>query len=283
MAGEPFGGQTGFGSGLTVTPTPPGFTPQNSIGDFDGRFAQAIKGDSRPRPFQGLGGMQRQLMEQMGAGINGQQITDPQTGRTFTLGQTTFDQAADTGPAYDRAVEAFDQGNQQPSIWEFQPGRQTQGAILSGPEPIYGGQGTPFGRDSTFGGYQLPSQQRNPFMGGGYGMPFGGMPFYGGMMQPSPFYGGLGGLFGGGFGGGPMYGGFGQRFNPYQSMMPQSQGYRSEVSPYQSMMPQQQEYTEIQRGGMSPYQSMMPQQREYTPMMRSAMSPYGIGSLFRRG
>lgn len=59
---------------------------------------------------------------------------------------------------------------------------------------------------------------RQPFMGGGYGLPFGGipfggMPFYGGMMQPSPFYGGLGGFLGGGFGGGPMYGGFRRRFN----------------------------------------------------------------------
>jgi hypothetical protein len=115
MAGGPFDGQTGFGSGLTVTPTPPGFIPQNSIGDFDGRFAQAARDSAGRDPFQGLGGMQRQLMEQMGAGRTGQQITDPQTGRTFTLGQDTFDQAFDTGPAYDRAVEAFNQGNQQPS------------------------------------------------------------------------------------------------------------------------------------------------------------------------
>jgi len=220
MAGGPFGGQTGFGSGLTVTPAPPGFTPQNT----------------------------------------GQQITDPQTGRTFTLGQDTFDQAFDTGPAYNRAMEAFNQSNQQQPVM---PRRGGVGEESIDMEAMLRAQ------------QQHTPQQRNPFMGGGYGMPFGGMPFYGGMMQPSPFYGGLGGLFGGGFGGGPMYGGFGggpmyggfgQRFNPYQSMMPQSQGY-----------------TPMMGSGMSPYQSMMPQQREYTPMMRSSMSPYGIGSLFRRG
>jgi len=104
--------------------------------------------------------------------------------------------------------------------------------------------------------------QQFPFMGGGYGMPFGGMPFggmpfYGGMMQPSPFYGGLGGFlgggFGGGFGGGPMYGGFRRRFAPRQTYMPYDpyMGYDRQPQPeytpptQESMTPLLEEFTKF--------------------------------------
>jgi hypothetical protein len=123
--------------------------------------------------------------------------------------------------------------------------------------------------------------QQFPFMGGGYGMPFGGMPFYGGMMQPSPFYGGLGGFlgggFGGGFGGGPMYGGFRRRFDPYQSMMPQQQEYTPPTQ--ETMTPLLEEFTNFY---LDDFQKRNPPtQRSST--MRSTMSPYGIGSLFGGG
>jgi hypothetical protein len=114
-------------------------------------------------------------------------------------------------------------------------------------------------------------------MGGGYGMPFGGMPFYGGMMQPSPFYGGLGGFLGGGFGGGPMYGGFRRRFDPSQSMMPQQQEYTPPTQ--ETMTPLLEEFTNFY---LDDFQKRNPPtQRSST--MRSTMSPYGIGSLFGGG
>ena len=129
MAGGPFDGQTGFGSGLTVTPTPPGFIPQPSIGDFDGRFAQAARDSAGRDPLQGLSGIQRQIMlaqqgqqgQQQPFQTTGQQITDPATGRNFTIGGP-MTQDMDTGLAYQRAMEAFNQSNQQ----NQQPGGQSQ-------------------------------------------------------------------------------------------------------------------------------------------------------------
>jgi hypothetical protein len=210
-------------------PPSPGFIPQPSIGDFDGRFAQAARDSAGRDPFQGLGGMQRQLMEQMGAGRTGQQITDPATGRNFTIGGP-LDQASDTGLAYQRAMEAFNQSNQQN---QQQPLRARRGGVGDNGSQVSAEQQTqqrnpyvdqgyfqgrmqqqPFMQQPMMSPYQQPFMQRMPQMGGfgGYGMPqMGG---FGGYGMPPQMMGGFGG-YGmpqmGGFGGFgmPQRGGFG--------------------------------------------------------------------------
>jgi hypothetical protein len=138
-------GNTAMPTPSRALPLPQGYDPnvnQPSIGDFDGRFAQAENrnlefvdqtreplfrgkdnlGPGDFRPFirdrgiyqPGIGDLYNQLFNQPPPLNTGPQIQDPETGRIFTLGQTTFDEAADTGPAYRRAVDFFNESIRSP-------------------------------------------------------------------------------------------------------------------------------------------------------------------------